>query len=308
MKNRVNNRVDDMLGRVKYAGSLAETLGKFLQDLENSGKSYYTVKNYRSDLERFGRWYTGELAEVNADTLRNYFSTLKKKSLATRARNQSSLQSFFDWCFKQDILFSNPMDKIDKIKLPEPMPRGVEKGIIEKVLKAIPNINLRDKLLFTLISETGMRVGTALNVYVEDIDKTPDDEKIIIRGKGNKTRTIMLYAAPESLKLLRRYLRVSNITSGALFRGNPRKGGSSLPMKYNSAYELWQKYTKKAGVKLNIHALKHTFATELVNEGVNLDVVRKLLGHKNMQTTMRYAETNGNKIKRELMIKHRRKK
>lgn len=307
MQNRLISTTTAERVKKGFLHSLDTLITKFLQDLENSGKSHYTIKNYRSDLERFSQKVNIDIAEITPDILRNYFSTLKQKSLATRARNQSSLWSFFNWCFKQDILFSNPMDKIEKIKLPEPRPKGVEQGLIEKVLKVIPNTNLRDKLLFTLITETGLRVSEAINIYIEDIDKTPDDEKMIIRGKGNKTRTVMLYAAPESLMLLNKYINQSGIKSGALFRGDDRKGGSKRPMRYNSVYELWQKYTKKAGVGVNIHALRHTYATRLVNEGVDLDVVRKLLGHKNMQTTMRYAETNDRKIKQELMTKHRRK-
>ena len=189
--------------------------------------------------------------------------------------------------------------------MPEGLPRPVPLTTIRKVLDAIPKNNLRDRLLFTLIAETGLRVGEALGIYYEDLVLTPDDEQIVIRGKGGQRRTVMLYAAPRSLKLLRRYLRQSGIKSGALFRGDPRRGGSASPIHYRTAHHAWRRYCAKAGVKVNIHALRHSFATRLLNEGVSLAVVRKLLGHRRMQTTLRYAEVTDATVKRELRTYHR---
>jgi len=176
---------------------------------------------------------------------------------------------------------------------------------IRKVLDAIPKANLRDRLLFTLIAETGLRISEALGIYHEDLILTPDDEQIVIRGKGGQRRTVMLYAAPRSLKLLRRFLRETGIRSGALFRGDPRRGGSASPIHYRTAHNAWRRYCAKAGVKINIHALRHSFATRLLNEGVSLAVVRKLLGHRRMQTTLRYAEVTDATVKRELRTHHR---
>jgi site-specific recombinase XerD len=190
--------------------------------------------------------------------------------------------------------------------VPESQPRPLDSRIIRKVLNAIPSRKLRDRLLFTLIAETGLRIAEALGIYYEDLALTPDDERIIIRGKGGRTRTVMLYAAPESLKLLQRYLRQTRIMSGALFRGDPARGGSSRPIHYRTAHHAWMRYCRKAKVKASIHALRHSFATRLINEGVSLGVVRKLLGHRSMQTTLRYAEVTDATVKRELMTHHRR--
>jgi len=182
----------------------------------------------------------------------------------------------------------------------EKPPRALPKSDVEKILRAIPAQKLRDRLLFTLIAETGLRISEALNIYVEDLDLTPDDEKILVRGKRKTARTVMLYAAPRSLKLLTRYLAQSGIASGALFRGNERRGGSRQPIRYRTAAQAWTHYCQQAAVKATIHQLRHSFATELVNEGVRLEVVRKLLGHRNMQTTLRYAEVNDKTVKEEL--------
>jgi integrase/recombinase XerC/integrase/recombinase XerD len=144
-------------------------------------------------------------------------------------------------------------------------------------------------------------------VYREDINLAPDDEKIWIKGKGGTARTVMLYAAPQSLKLLRRYLSVSKIASGPIFRAHWRKRGSAQPMTYRAAHLNWRRYCRAAKVSADIHALRHSYATTLVNSGVRLEVVRKLLGHKSMQTTLRYAQVSDATVKGELM-EHAREK
>ena len=82
-----------------------------------------------------------------------------------------------------------------------------------------------------------------------------------------------------------------------MFRAHWRNHKSSQPMCYRSAYQAWKNYCEAADVKANIHDLRHSYATTLVNNGVRLEVVRKLLGHKSMQTTLRYAEVNANAVR-----------
>ncbi|MFP4058168.1 MAG: tyrosine-type recombinase/integrase [Candidatus Brocadiia bacterium] len=288
------------------APALRRLLDDFLTDLQNAGRSPHTVTNYRCDLRRLVAFFTDGLSGITPSGLRGFFATFADKAPATRARIQASVNAFLIWCYRHDLIGANPMQKLERVKVGESHPRGLDEATIRKILDAIPRRNLRDRLLFTLIAETGLRVAEALGVYHEDLVLTPDDEQIIVRGKGGRTRTVMLYAAPESLKLLRRYLRDSGITSGALFRGDPARGGSNRPIHYRTAHHAWRRYCQKAGVEANIHALRHSFATRLINEGVSLGVVRKLLGHRNMQTTLRYAEVSDATVKRELMTHHRR--
>jgi len=292
-------------GRQVPPSLLTPHLDDFLTDLANAGRSPHTVVNYRCDLRRLAAACPDGLHAITPDLLRRLFTSLVDKAPATRARIQASVNAFLSWCFKNDLLPANPMDKLDRVRVPESHPRPLEAKAIRKVLDAIPRENLRDRLLFTLVAETGLRIAEALGIYHEDLVLTPDDERILIRGKGGRTRTVMLYAAPESLKLLRRYLRETRITSGALFRGDPARGGSNRPIHYRSAHHAWRRYCRKARVEAGIHALRHSFATRLIAEGVSLGVVRKLLGHRNIQTTLRYAEVSDATVKHELMTRHR---
>jgi site-specific recombinase XerD len=290
---------------VRETPSLSQLLDDFLTDLQNAGRSRHTLVNYRCDLRRFVGFSPAGLHAIDPGHLRRFFASLAPKSPATRARIQASINAFLTWAYKNDLIPANPMLKLDRVRVPEAHPRPIDSRDVRKVLDVIPKASLRDRLLFTLVAETGLRIAEALSIYREDLILTPDDEQILIRGKGGRARTVMLYAAPDSLKLLNRYLRETGITSGALFRGNPARGGSSRPIHYRTAHHAWHRYCRKAKVQAHIHGLRHSFATRLINEGVSLGVVRKLLGHRNMQTTLRYAEVSDATVKRELMTRHR---
>ncbi len=262
-------------------------IAAFLAELEQANHSPHTHHAYASDLAAFHRYYSCPLSSISADTLRAYFSTLSGLSPATRARKQASLASFLGWAFEQDLIDANPMGKVSRVKIEPPQPRGIAPEQVERVLSAIPARKKRDRLLFRLIYETGMRVGEALQLYVEDLDLSRDDERIRVVGKGGRGRTILL-DNPALVKQLQAYLKETGYKHGALFRAEKNHRGGAL--RYHSARELWEGYCEKAGVECTLHQLRHTHATQLVNGGVGLETIRRRLGHKNMQTTLRYAE------------------
>jgi integrase/recombinase XerD len=292
----------DLLHFPQLGLPLSDLLERFLQDLSNANRSRHTIINYRADLRRF-IGHTGAdmpAANLSRTAVQNYLATLSDKATTTRARHQAAIKAFLRWCHAQGHIERDPGAHLAAIRVPQPYPRGLDDAVIQKVLRVIPPDNLRDRLLFTLVAETGLRISEALGIYREDINLTPDDEKIAVRGKGQRSRTVMLYAAPQSLVLLRRYLSASRIASGPLFRGNWRRRGSALPMHYRTAHYAWKRYCQEAGVSADIHALRHSYATTLINNGVRIEVVRKLLGHKSVQTTLRYAEVNDATVKAEL--------
>ncbi len=133
--------------------SLDLAIQVFLGDLAHANRSAHTRRAYASDLAAFPINYPGSLDGITPDTLRGYLSTFSGLSFATRARKQASLAGFLAWACKQDLIDADPMVKIDRVKLPEPEPRGESRGQVEAVLKAIPPAKNRDRLLFRLIYE-----------------------------------------------------------------------------------------------------------------------------------------------------------
>ena len=139
-----------------------------------------------------------------------------------------------------------------------------------------------------------------------DVMLTQDDEKNRVFGKGQRERTVMLTAAPQSIRLLRRHFKQSHITASSVFRGDPRYGGSPLPLDYTVVQKAWQKYCRAAGVEATIHQLRHSRATQLIAAGVPVTTVRKQMCHR-MQSTLRYAEVDQATMKHDLLEYQRRK-
>jgi integrase len=163
-------------------------------------------------------------------------------------------------------------------------------------------------VLFTHIARTSVRASEALGVHVEDLTLTADDEPVTMHGKGGRTRTILL-DDPALVALLRRYLRATGYTRGPLFRAAKNHIGG--PLRYASAQELWAKYNAAASENVGLHQLRHTHATELVNGGVSLQTIRKRLGQRKIQTSLRYAEHSDRAANDELRrwrrrLQHRR--
>jgi integrase/recombinase XerD len=267
--------------------TLRASVDRFLGDMNRANHSPHTQRAYKTDLAQFAALAPVSLKEVSTDALRAFGQSIESMAPATRARKQASLANFLSWACRQDLLTANPMDRIERVRREPPLPRGVGRPSVECILGVIDASELRDRLLFRLIFETGLRISEALGVHVEDLDLTPDNERLTLTGKGGKQRTILL-DDPRLLRQLRSYLRKMGYRNGPLFRA--QKNGRGGPLRYQSVQERWAGYCRRAGVDCTLHQLRHTHATELVNDGVSLATIRKRLGHRNLQTTLRYAE------------------
>src|SRR5258708_21261425 len=267
--------------------SLESLVTTFLADLARANHSPQTRRAYTSDLAQLCTFHQGSVQEITAEVLRTFFGRHAHLRPATRARKQAAIARFLTWTQQQELLDNNPMRKIDRVKLDPPQPRGMERDQIERILKAIPTRCLRDRLFFQLLLETGLRVSEGLSLYVEDLDLSLDNEHLTIVGKGGKRRTILI-DDPRLVQQLRAYLKRMGYKHRPFFRAE--KNGRGGPLRYQSMQERWDHYCTQAGVACTLHQLRHSHATELINGGVSLPTIRKRLGHKNLQTTLRYAE------------------
>ena len=267
--------------------SLESQVAVFLADLAYANHSPQTLRAYATDLAQLCAFHQEPVQTISAEVLRTFFGRHISLRPATRARKQAAIARFLTWAEQHDLLVANPMCKIDRVKLDPPQPRGIERDQIECILKAIPVSHLRDRLFFRLLAETGLRVSEGLSLYVEDLDLSLDNEHLTIVGKGSKKRTILL-DDPRLVQQLRAYLKHMGYKYGSLFRAEKNGRGGSLC--YQSMQERWDRYCSQTGVACTLHQLRHSHATELINGGVSLPTIRKRLGHKNLQTTLRYAE------------------
>jgi site-specific recombinase XerD len=200
----------------------ADAVETFVAILRQRSAPVNTIKSYAHDLRLFVRAVPADLATVTAEAIQAFLTGDSHHRAATRRRRYSTLCAFYRWLIRHEIAQVNPMERLDPIEQVEREPRPLPPEMVTKILQAIPTSNLRDRILFTLLYETGIRVGEALGLLATDVDLSTDDEKIRVFGKGQRERTMMLTAAPESIRLLRRHLKQSHITSGSVFRGDPR--------------------------------------------------------------------------------------
>lgn len=257
----------------------------FLTDLANANRPATTQRAYGADLASFARFHEGQAAAITPEILRAFLSTRANLAPATRARTQAALSSFLAWAYRHNLIDANPMGKIERVKLDSPRPRVFPGSRSKPSCPASPP---GSRLLFRLLAETGLRPGEVLGLHIEDLDMTADDEHLSVLGKGGRRRTVLL-DDPGLVKDLRTYLKRTGYRHGPLFLAekNGPRGSPSLSVHPGAVGAVLR---AAAGVVCTLHQLRHSHATELVNDGVSLATIRKRLGHKNLQTTLRYGE------------------
>ena len=276
--------------------SSADAVETFVVSLRQRAVPLNTIKSYAHDLRLFVQAVPTDLTVVTPEQIQTFLTSDEHQYRNPPPTLQYSLH-LLSLAASPRRGGHNPMDHLDPMEQEQPRATPPLTGSGDKILQAIPVLNLRDRTLFTLLYEMGIRVGEALSLLVTDVDLSTDDEKIRVFGKGHRERTVMLTAAPESVRLLRRHFKQSHITSGSVFRGDPRYGGSSLPLEYSVAHYAWQKYCQNAEIQATIHQLRHSRASQLLQAGVPVTTVRKQLGHRNIQSTLLYAEVDQATIK-----------
>ena len=274
---------------------LARHIDDFLADLANANRPRNTIRAYRGDLMGFASHHDGEIAELTAAPVRVFLAEIAGQAPATRKRKRAAVASFCKWAVRHELLDASPIDRIGTIEVPRTLPRPAAAADIAAVLDAIcsrrprkdvPVGVLRDRVLFETAYVCGARASEVCGMYVEDLDLRPDDEHARMHGKGGTVRTVLLDDRGY-LALLRLYLVRSGYTSGPLFRASINGRGG--PLSYDAAHNRWKKYCAAAGIGIGIHQLRHAHATELINSGVSIEVVRRRLGHASTETTQVYA-------------------
>jgi integrase/recombinase XerC/integrase/recombinase XerD len=274
---------------------LARHIDDFLADLANANRPRNTIRAYRGDLIAFAAHHEGEIGELSAAPVRAFLGEIAGQAPSTRKRKRAAVASFCKWAVRHDLLAASPMDRIDTVEVPRTLPRPAAAADVAAVLDAIcsrrprtdvPLDVLRDRVLFETAYVCGARASEACAMYVEDLDLRPDDEHARVHGKGGTVRTVLLddrgYVA-----LLRLYLARAGYAAGPLFRASINGRGG--PLSYDAAHSRWQKYCAGAGAGIGIHQLRHAHATDLINSGVSIEVVRRRLGHASTETTQVYA-------------------
>jgi integrase/recombinase XerC len=266
-----------------------------------------TIRAYRSDLDRFADFWETEfgggaaskvpLGKVDTLAVRSYLASLHRRHLASRslARHLSTMRSFFRWACREGHLEKNPARALPAPRLPKTLPRALTLPDTERLLDANDEMPYpeRNRALFELLYATGLRVAEAAALDLEDVDFHSRLLRVV--GKGNKERIAPFgEAAGDALadylptRAERRRGRAgSRDDDGEPLFVNARGGRLTT----RSMARLLKRRLRAAGLPADIspHALRHSFATHLLEAGADLRAIQELLGHASLSTTQKYT-------------------
>ena len=259
-----------------------------------------TIKNYQVDLVEFYNFNNKELLNVDKNVVNNYMQYLYDKGVCkkTISRRLSSLRSFYNYLYKNSIVEKNYFGGIKNPKKDNSLPKLVKDIDIDKMF-LIPNIEnplgQRNLLIIRMLYATGVRVSELVNIKISDINIY--DRTIKIMGKGSKERIVVFgNNTKEALDLYLKGGRYQlNIRNNDYLFLN--KDGNRLSDRY--VRNIINDIIFKASIQMHVspHMLRHTFATDMLNNGADLVSVKDLLGHESLNTTSIYTHVSDDKIR-----------
>ena len=267
---------------------------EFLDYLEiERGRAVKTLENYDRYLERFFDFAKIKSAsDIREEKVRAFRIALNRDGLKHKTQNYYliALRAFLKFLRKRDIESLQP----EKIELAKTSMREIDvmsSDELERLLKAPEGDSLkslRDRAILHTLFSTGMRVSelVSLDRYI-DLSK----DEITIRGKGDKLRLVFL--SPLAKEHIKKYLDKRTDTDEALFinLAKNKDASKSLRLSTRSVERLIKRYATKAGIMKEVtpHKLRHSFATDLLQNGADLRAVQALLGHASITTTQVYT-------------------
>ena len=295
------------------AADLEQKIGEWSDYLQYERHlSPHTLRAYTADLNMFLEFLSGHLEEkisihqLSDAALSDFRAWMSRQAMngrqnASRARSLSGVKNFLKWMDRNGHMHNPAIHLVSSPKLPHKLPKPLGEQSIFTLLEEVKDqgdwVSLRDYALFALLYGTGLRIQEALSL---NINSLADPEFVRVQGKGNKERQVPIIGPVR--KILSVYLEHhprSFEAHAPLFPGQ-----RSLRLHQAVAQRTMRKIRVDLGLPETAtpHALRHSFATHLLQNGANLREIQDLLGHSSLSTTQRYTEVNA----AELMAVHKK--
>ena len=292
-----------------------EYIENFLDYLEYEKKySSNTIENYEKDLSKYKAYLTSNninYQNMDYSKVADYTIFLKKSGYAASSINRhlSSIRTFYKYLVNTKKIGNNPFKLIKGPKTEKKLPNYLKYDEFLDIIRVCDSSDLgvRNLLILELLFATGIRVSELVNIKLDDIDIKNREIKIF--GKGGKSRIV--YFNKVCQKVLIDYLNnnrsslLKNKTSDYLIINHI---GNKITRR--GIEDILDKIIKKSSLKHKIspHTLRHTFATLLLNEGMDIRQVQELLGHKNLSTTSIYTHISNKELRNVFLKYHPRDK
>jgi integrase/recombinase XerD len=258
--------------REKYSHNLAAST------LKQSGGIVLSFLGFLEDCDADIRCLTRK--DISGYVERDQDNGLTAGAIRTKLR---ALYTFIHFLVEKGILPYEFLHKKIRIKPEELLPRAIPAQDIKSLLSVIGNI--RDRALILLLLRTGMRIGELLNVKISDIRQS--ERKILLYQGSKNFQGRVVYFNEDAEDALKRWLEIRNPQKTFLFYSRSRE-----TISYVAAWIVMRKALDAAGLsdkEYSLHCLRHTFATDMLNAGLRLEVLQQLLGHQSAEITRRYA-------------------
>ncbi len=276
-------------------------MDEYLVELEIRNYSENTIKTYHSILINFIDFLNHE---EKLFTERDFLASFRK-FIRNLKRDKHVTQNYIylNTVVNKKFLEFNQIHFLDEIKNPKrtkALPKSLNEKEVQDLINAVtwrdddtPNkkqAQIRDKVILTLLYSTGLRISELINLISRDIDF--DERTIRVRGKGDKDRIVLF--DEKTKELLTEYLKFRKSNAEYLF---VNRQNNKLTPRYIQL--MIKKYADKAGIKKKVtpHVLRHSFATHLLKNGVDIRVIQQLLGHTSLSTTQIYTNIDMDTIK-----------
>ena len=270
----------------------SEYLKLFLDAKRIEGCSIRTIKYYRVTAEQMLAAIQMPIRKITTEDLRDYLAKYQKINncgKVTVDNVRRNLSSFFSWLEEEDYIIKSPMRRIHKIKVKQSVKTTISDEAIELIRDNCKVI--RDLAIVDLLYSTGIRVGELVNLNIADINF--EERECVVFGKGDKERRV--YFDARTKLHLKKYLAERKDCNPALF--------VTLDYPYSrlkiSGVEIRLRDLGKLLDldKIHPHKFRRTMATRAIDKGMPIEQVQKILGHSQIDTTMRYALVNQNNVK-----------
>ena len=284
---------------------------KYLENiLTKKNVSKNTYMSYKNDLQQFQKFLNlNTIKNVDEEKIKNYVKFLAKNySTASHCRKLSSLKNFFIFLEEKNLIKYNFFDSTEFPKFKRTIPKILSEEQIKKIINLSYNDSTEKGIRFSLMLEmlyaTGIRISELVSLKLADI--SDDHSFIIILNKGRKERIVPLISKVQNI--LKKYLNIlqdnkAKSNKNYLFPSNS-KSGHITRIRF---FQLLQKIGSKALIDkelLSPHKVRHSFATHLLNRGVDLRLIQESLGHKDISTTQIYTHIQTKKLRKILTEKH----
>ena len=271
------------------------------------GVSVHTQRNYLNDLRQFSQFLQKEfpdrdLATIDNLTIRSYLGALyKKNKKSSIARKLASLRTFCKFLLRKNIIANDPTALVSTPRREKHMPSFLSVDEMFALLEMPDGTKLagiRDRAIMETLYSSGLRVSELVGMNEENLDANLGIVKVL--GKGKKERIVPI--GEKALVAVQNYLRARKEqdtgTRSSSFERPLFKNMRGGRLTARSVARIINRYIEQCGIVKNIspHALRHSFATHMLDAGADLRAIQELLGHVSLSTTQKYTHVSAAKL------------